>query len=181
MGTDKASLLVDGAPLISRVLGAVVHLGAVRVLGGSPDLIETLAVQYCAQSGLSHIPDEAEDPGPFGAIVAGLAHTSTNEVLVVSCDLAVLRRTEVDRLLSARRATDADVAVPMVEGRRQWHAIAVSRRIIPALNASYQGGVRSMYRGFSGFSECAVVSPNALFFADVDTPEDLARVTSNDH
>ena len=180
MGSDKASLRVDGVPLIARVGRAISHLGNVFVVGGSADLL-TMMREHCGEvGGVTHLADASEDPGPFGAIVHGLTATTANEILIVSCDLAALRRDEVDQLLDARRSGDAEVSVPMVGGRRQWHALAISSRIIPSLTQSHHSGVRSLHRGFSGYQESVVVSADPTFFSDLDTPEDLQRFSASE-
>ena len=180
MGTDKATVMVDGMPLLARVVRAVAHVGDVQVLGGPAATLDVVKAHCADDIRLSHVVDAADDPGPFGAIVHGLERSSANVALIVSCDLPTLRPQDVDRLLAARQSGDAELAVPLVGGRRQWHALAVSQRVVPMLTGRYAEGVRSLRRGFSGLSECAVVSADQNFFRDVDTPEDLRGLALDD-
>ena len=165
-------MLIGGIPLLSRVVSATRHLGPVQVVGGNRRLLDLL--ENIAE--VAHISDPTNDPGPFGAAVHALGHATGDEALIVSCDLAQLRSQDVDRLMSARRSTDADLAVPLVKGHRQWHGLMLASRIIPKLVASHAAGVRSLQRGFSGLRECAVVSADTAFFGDVDFPEDVAAL-----
>lgn len=179
MGTDKASMTVGESSLLGRVVGAVGHLGDIRIVGGDESLLEGLP---STRQTLTHVPDTERDPGPFGALVGALTAERSRSgalddrahIVALSCDLALLTSSDVDRLLTSRSSTGADYAVPLVGGSRQWHALALSHGSIPALQDAYRGGVRSLRRGFAGLSECTVVSNDPGFFADVDTPEDVS-------
>lgn len=177
MGVEKASMEVAGVPLISSVVAASSHVGPVEIIGGSAALVDLVSRTSSESVDVSHRPDATEDPGPFGAIVSALAEVHTPLALVLSCDLAQLTRSNVDRLCMAQRATNADLAIPVVKGRRQWHAMVISRRIVASLQARHVDGVRSLWRGFSGYSESLVISADPFFFSDVDTPEDVAAIT----
>lgn len=188
MGSNKALATVAGESLLSRVVNAAGHLGPVSIVGGDPSLLDHLSDPHR----YSHIPDETPGSGPFAALITALqlldgAALSSGalssgalslEALLLSCDLAAPRPDDLDLLLHTRRACDADIAVPLVGGRRQWHAIALSTRINPQLIARYDSGVRSLVRGFSGFSESVVATSSPDFFRDVDTPEELQRLRS---
>ena len=180
MGSDKASLVIDGIPLIARVGRAVSHLGPTVVVGGTAELLIALREHCSDLADLTHLADPSDDPGPFGAIVHGLRDTTAREILIVSCDLASLQRADVELLLEARRSGDADVSVPMVHGRRQWHALAISERTIPVLTERHRNGVRSVRRGFSGVSQSILVSADPTFFSDLDTPEDVQRFSASE-
>ena len=188
MGSNKALATVAGESLLSRVVNATAHLGPVSIVGGDPSLLDHLSDPHRH----SHIPDETPGSGPFAALITALqlldgsalssgalsSGALSLEALLLSCDLAAPRPDDLDLLLHTRRACDADIAVPLVGGRRQWHAIALSTRITPQLIARYDSGVRSLVRGFSGFSESVVATSSPDFFRDVDTPEELQRLRS---
>lgn len=176
MGVDKASMVVRGETLLGRVAGTVQHLGTTHIVGGDASLVRLVSRDGRTHAPL-HVPDVVDSPGPFGALVDALArHGSNSDALVLSCDLAQVTRAHIDRLLDSRESTDADYAVPLVQGRRQWHSIAFSPRITSSLSAAHENGVRSLRRGFLGHSECTVISHDASFFSDVDTPEDVERL-----
>lgn len=176
MGVPKASMEVDGVPLISTVVAASNHLGPVTIVGGSSSLVDLVQQSIDTSGQLVHQEDRTQDPGPFGAIVDALSDLDTKLALVLSCDLAVLAASDVDRLCAAQRATGADLCLPLVGGRRQWHAMVIASSIVPALVDRHRIGVRSLWRGFSGHSESLVVSGDPRFFLDVDTPAELAAL-----
>lgn len=175
MGTNKALVAIDGEPMLARVVRATEHLGPVLVIGGEPSLLDHVFDPRSAPPThrISHIRDEQPGAGPFAALVAALRHVGTREALVVSCDLAYPNPAHIDLLVSSRRSGDADIALPLVKSERQWHAVAMSTRVIPMLLQKHQSGVRSMRRGFNGCSEILVCSSSNEFFRDVDTPSEL--------
>ena len=168
MGADKATLLIEGQPLVVRVIDAVSHLGGVKIVGGDAEIGRI--------GNVTHVLDPEPHIGPFGALVHATQSVTGDEVLVVSCDLAQLTAGHVDMLVDARRRTNADVSVPLVGGRRQWHGVCFASRIVPELTSRFEGGVRSLHSGFAGFRECAVLSTSPGFFRDIDTPEDLEQL-----
>jgi molybdopterin-guanine dinucleotide biosynthesis protein A len=86
---------------------------------------------------------------------------------------------DVDRW--AGPATAGDVAVPEVEGRRQWMHAAWRRnaRVREGLAATFAGGERSVHRAVAQARltvlGVADVAPGAV--ADADTPDDLGGGT----
>lgn len=176
MGVAKASMEIEGEPLICHVAAAAAHLGPLRIVGGSPSLVDLIAAADIVAEDVRHIPDVVEDPGPFAALVSALSEARSERALLLSCDLANLTRDDVDRLVAAQRATNADLALPLVAGRRQWHGVVVATRILQRLQQRRDDGVKSLWRGLSGHSECVLVSADRRFFFDVDTPEDVASL-----
>lgn len=178
MGTNKALIPVDGRPLITRVASAVRHIGPTYVVGGATDVVVAACDESRGQNTVHHIPDPEADIGPFAAVVHAIQQVSFEELLVFSCDLARLSSQEVDLLVAARRSSDADFAVPLAGGERQWHSLSFATRSTPALVSAHRSGIRSLRRGFSGLRECAFVSEAPGFCFDVDTPADLHQVES---
>ena len=173
MGEDKATMLIDGQPLLARIVDAVNHLGKVHIVGGSADLIGLLGSRG---NSISHIPDPRAEVGPFGAMVHAAQIVDRSEIVVISCDLAQLTSEAMDLLVQARRSTGAAVAVPLIGGRRQWHALVFAAAITPLLASRHDAGITSFHRGFAGVRECAIVPTTPVPFGDIDTPEDLAQL-----
>lgn len=179
MGADKAAVEIDGESMLSRVLRATSHLGPAFVVGGEPSLLDDAQRAAPDQARqVSYVPDAVPGAGPFAAVVTALRLVETTEALVVSCDLAHPNRQDIDLLVASRRASNADIALPLVEGERQWHALAISMRVAPVLFEAHDLGVRSLRAGFQRCSQVAVCSPSKHFFSDVDTPEQLSAARS---
>jgi molybdopterin-guanine dinucleotide biosynthesis protein A len=175
MGQDKALLVVDGRPMVRRVVDAAVGAGAEAVLvvgGDAPALSVALG-----GSTAFPVPDEHPREGPLGGLLTALAHLDQKVVLVVSCDL-------VDPSSAAMAATvaaltrESDVAAPELDGRAQWmHAAWRSVTARAALSERFVAGERSVRRAVlqSGLRVAKVPGVGPAGLVDVDTPADLGR------
>jgi len=172
LGLDKASLEVGGETLARR-------------LGSRLARAVTVAVEV--GPGLSGLPALVESPrgaGPLAALVAGAGALReegvAGPVLLLACDLPFVGVTLLRRL--ARWPGEPSV-VPVVDGRAQL----VVARWAPAALERAAGlvaiGERSLRALLEERRDLALVTPEALgvrdpqrTFADLDTPEDLARL-----
>ncbi|MGW8972589.1 DUF6457 domain-containing protein [Streptomyces platensis] len=97
-GADKPALSVGGRPLLDRVLAAC------------PDAATTVVVGPARPTdrAVVHALEDPPGGGPLAALDAGLRHTTTPTVLVLSADLPFLTAATVRGLLAAAtRTTDA--------------------------------------------------------------------------
>jgi molybdopterin-guanine dinucleotide biosynthesis protein A len=164
-GVDKAGLVVDGRSLLDRVLAAVADARRVVVVG--PERTTELPVVWCR-----------EDPpggGPVAALAAGLAHVTTDRVVLLSGDLPFLTAAAVGQLVDAATA-DGAVAVD-ADGRDQllvgaWHTEAL-RRALPA--QPHGAALRGVLRGLDAQRITLMGQPGAPEpWFDCDTEDDLA-------
>jgi molybdopterin-guanine dinucleotide biosynthesis protein A len=165
MGTPKAELVVDGAPMAVRVADAARAAGAAAVAAvGSP------------VPGTEHLVEDEPGAGPLGAVLAALRWAGGDDVLVLSCDLltpaAVAMRALVDEL---RSDPDVDVAVPVAGGRTQWlhGAWRSSPETVAAVRVAYEAGERSVRGAARTLRVRSVEVPDAAPYAHADRPEDL--------
>jgi molybdenum cofactor guanylyltransferase len=168
MGRDKALLPIEGVPLARRVADALDAAGAegVEAVGGDgPALVA---------SGLRHRPDRWPGEGPLGGIVTALGSGAHPGVAVVlSCDLIAPMPEAIGHVVRALVASDADVAVPVVDGRPQWLHAAWDRRVAAIVGDLFAAGERSVAGAALALriEEVTGLAPAAL--ADADRPEDL--------
>ena len=165
MGTPKAELLVDGAPMAVRVADAA------RAAGASAVAAVGLAVP-----GADHLVEDEPGAGPLGAVLAALRWADGDAVLVLGCDLVSPSAAAMEALIEELgRDPDADVAVPVVDGRAQWlHGAWRSRpTTVEAVAAAYEGGERSMRGAARGLRVLEVEVADAGPYVDADRPEDL--------
>lgn len=178
MGTDKALVEIDGAPMLRRVAVAVRRAGAghVAVVGsGSPD---DDARRRGALAGLDieAVADDHPGEGPLGGLLTALRTARHDVVLVVACDLVAPSAAALGTVAAALAADPgADVAMP--DGEPQWLHAAWRRHSAAPLRRQFDGGERSVRRAVeaSGLTvvRAAGVDPDALI--DADTPDDLPR------
>ncbi len=171
LGRPKATLEVGGVTLATRLAG---------VLGDVCPLVLEVGPGY---SDLESVREDPPGQGPLAALAAGWAALGERghegPALAVACDLPHLDVALV-RLI-ARWPTPGSV-VPVVAGRPQPLLARWSRGALDATRAMLSSGERSL-RGLLALAEVTRIEEadwagvaTALAFADVDTPEDAARL-----
>lgn len=169
---DKLQAVVEGSTLLSHALAAVADAQRVVVVAAPT----------------THVPPDVvrvqEDPpfsGPAAAMGAGLAalgEAAADWVVVVAADVPRVGEV-VDALLTASRAHPGrdGVVVRTADGRRQ-PLLAVHRRssLAAALAAFEPLANRSATQVTSGLDLVEIDLPDEIV-ADVDTPDDLHRLT----
>src|SRR4051812_17065816 len=103
-GSDKARALIAGKPIIQRIAQELEPIASrIIVVSDMPD-------KY-ADLGLETIADITPGRGPIAALQMALYHAGDRggHLLLVSCDLAGVKRQWVEQLLAA--ATDQDRAI----------------------------------------------------------------------
>lgn len=169
MGTDKASLVVDGVPLAELVARRLLEAGyAVTVCGLKP-------IEGCA-----FIPDAAVHAGPLAALAPFKPRTSF--VFVSACDLSCFDARLVAVLRSLIGLCDA--AVPTIAGRLQPLAALYSERAFPIASQVYDQGKRSVMAWLDALrvqsvDETTFVTQGIALesLASANTPEELARLS----
>ena len=187
MGADKATLVVDGATLLERTLSGVPDDVAVVVAGPEVSLPDVV--------GRRRVTFAVEDPpggGPVAGLDAALSHVSTDVVVVIATDLPFVGRTPgalVARLLTAEGA-DAVLAADAT-GRAQQlcaaYRTAALRAAITAGGSPTGAAMRDVVArlrvevadvsaaSVAGGAAAAVIGDPTW---DVDTPDDVARMTA---
>ncbi len=170
MGTDKATLVVDGVPMAVRAADALRAAGATEVwaVGGDGPGLGAL--------GLEVVPDERPGGGPFPATITALRRAAPSIVVVLSCDLRCPSATTVAQVVDAltRGAPDAHAAVPVDdEGHHQWTHTAWRASALPVLEARYEAGIRSLRRAAADLDILEVRGLDPAALRDADRPSDL--------
>lgn len=171
MGTDKATLEVEGVTLASR-------LGELLSAVTSP----TIEVGP-GRSGLPSIEEPNPGGGPLVAICVGAAALRQrgfiNPVVVLACDLPLLTL-PVLRVLAEWPGTGA--VLPVIEGRSQPLCARWSETDLFEAARLAKSGQRSL-RSLPGIDQCVRLSEkywqpvaDSTVFADVDSPGDLLRL-----
>lgn len=186
----KATLAYGGEPLLSRVCRAVaVVVPRVIVVAAHGQPLPPLA------AGVEVIRDSTAAAGPLAALRDGLEQAGRHArpprwAFVGSCDVPLLAPAVVRLLLDIARSCTPRFVVPMVGGHPQVLTAVVAcdllaesaalaalggspRRLLAEIVAREPERVR-----FVTAEEIARVDAGLDSFADVDTPEDLARLES---
>lgn len=172
-GVDKTGVVIGGRSLLERACAAVADARRLVVVG---------------PPGLAGVPDRAtvvrEDPpfgGPAAAIGAGLAALGPDPagaVMVVAAD--VPRAAEVVPLLlaSLHAHADADGVVPRSSDGHRQTLLAAYRSVRLAQVLAEAAPLSGLpVRRIVDMMELVEITPADEVVADVDTPDDLRRVT----
>jgi len=168
MGRDKATIAIGGSTLAARTAAVLAAVAAPCIEVGP------------GVSGLPAVQEEPPGAGPLAALAAGAAALPTaTPSLVVACDLPALSEALL-RWLAGHPGPGS--VVPVWEGRPQtlcarWSVPSLARAI--ALVAAGARSVRALLDASD--AELVTVPPSlAPALADVDTPEQLARIVGID-
>lgn len=178
-GSDKASALLQGRPLLEWVVASVGSVcGEVVVVRAEGQEIAGLT----AERAVRVVEDRHMAKGPLAGMIAGFEATERGYCLVATCD-APLVAAGVVRVMT-ERIGDADVALPMVQGRAQ-PLLALYRReaALPALLSAMErdvlsvnvaiGDLRTVRLGAEDFADA---DPGMLSFRNCNTREELAEL-----
>ncbi len=171
LGRDKALVALGGRPLAAIAAAGLIEAGAdgpVLAIGGNGPALRRL--------GLEPVPDRHPGQGPLGGVVTALSTARHEVVMVLACDVPGAHAAAVALVVATLAgAPDADVAVPVLDGRRQPLHAAWRRSALPRIGAVFDRGERAVRRALEDLASVDVtgVAPEAV--ADVDTPADLER------
>lgn len=179
MGTDKSFVPVDGQAMIERVLAQV------RLLDLPVFIVANQPERY-AQFSVPVVVDVVPGKGSLGGIYSALYHSPSAYTLCVACDMPFLQPELLRHLIGLRM--DYDAVVPEMNRRLQpLHAI-YSKTCLPPLRDLIAQNHLAIYGLYQHIST-RVVSQSTLMrfddalrsFTNVNTPDDLKRVTACCH
>jgi len=176
-GRDKSRLVIEGRPIIVRqleVLQRVAH--DIFIVGPRADLYADL--------GLPVYADLVPDRGALGGLYTALEVARDDAVLAVACDLPFLDAGLLARLVERSAGHDGAWmatgrgAEPLIACyRRSARACVLERLRAGALKVADLGTTLEM--AAVGAEEAAEFGPLDRLLANVNTPEDFARIESS--
>ena len=163
MGTDKATLVVHGEILATRVARA---LGAV-----CDPVIEVGA----GVTGLRAVREEPHGGGPLAAFLAGVdALGPADGFALLACDLPAIDEVTV-RFVVEHPA--AGSVVPTVGGTPQYACSRWTPAAVAGARAAFAAGERALGALLAaGDATLVAADARAVALADADRPEDLRRL-----
>ena len=139
MGSDKASVEIEGRPMSAWVLGALRDAGVDRVVlaGGDPGLAALLEIE--------HIADECVGMGPLGGLNAVMSLAEL--VVITPCDVPYVSSVDLRNIIDSLRNNENDVVCVLgPSGREPLISAWRSSRC----RAAVEGRLRSRNRSAFG-------------------------------
>jgi molybdenum cofactor guanylyltransferase len=173
-GQDKSALIVDGLRFIDRQRDALTPLTDRIVLVGARDV----------RTATLHVEDDRwPGAGPLGGLATALLTATTDRVLVLACDLPCVTTEFLAFLADVDHAAAA--VVPVCDDRWQPLCAFYARRTAETFVDALERGERAVAAVVShldprliGHDEWAPFDRTGLLLANVNTPDDLARIRS---
>ena len=174
-GDDKGLIELVGRPMIDHALAALAPQVDALLVNANRHLerYRELAAPYAAEV----VSDTLADyQGPLAGIARGLASCTTDWLACVPCDSPLIATDLVARLETARRATDAEIAVAFCERLQPVFAL-LPRALLPSLEAYLAAGDRKIDRWYYRHRVAeADFSDRPEQFLNVNTPEEHAEL-----
>jgi len=169
MGAQKLLLPVAGRPLFTRALAAAAAFP--RILVVSP----ALAAHVTAQPGLAIVLNERPDRGMTYSLALADAEVADREaaLVVLLADTPLVDAALIARVVAARG--NADVAYP-VRGGIPGHPVVFGPDARARIGGLPDGDTLRALRDDPGLRRIELPETEDGAFADVDTPEDFARL-----
>jgi molybdopterin-guanine dinucleotide biosynthesis protein A len=173
-GRDKGRLIIDGRSIIERQVALLRAVTPdVFIVGHAPERFSDLSVPV--------YPDVLAGAGALGGILTALESTTAERVLVLACDMPFLVEGLLRALVSA--ADDDDGAwikttrgpEPLVACYRQSARSVIRESIASGHLRAAELDQRLRLRALTE-ADVAAFGPVERLLANVNTPEDYARV-----
>jgi molybdopterin-guanine dinucleotide biosynthesis protein A len=169
MGFDKAQARLGSQNLLERSVATASATSPVSiyVCGGPAEL--------SAELGVEHLADTSLGQGPLVGLIAALSAAPGGVLVCMAVDLPSLQAGTILDVIGA--LTTADVVVPVLDGRRQWHLTAWNVELShDPVATAFETGVRSFQKATESLEVAELETSAAAELVDVDTPAELRGV-----
>ena len=172
-GPDKATHLVEGKPMAHWVAEALSRYASPITLVGKRELHAGL--------GLPLIQDCVVGAGPLAGIVTALANAHKPWCLIAACDMPRLDLAPLDALVRmAGRTKSQAILIQTPDGQVQPLCALYARAAHEPLNRALSKGVRKVTDALNGISWEVLEVSDTPAFTNVNRPEDLATLASQE-
>jgi molybdenum cofactor cytidylyltransferase len=174
MGRQKLLLDLKGKPVVRWSVGAVLpHVGDCVVVTGHDDAAVRAALKGL---GVRYAVNPRPEDGQGSSIAAGVCalESRTTAVLVVLGDQPLTPPDVIPALLAAQRQSGKAIAAPSYRGTRGTPVLFAADVFSELRTLGGDAGARDVVTVRP--DRVAIVEFDVAMPADVDTPEDLARL-----
>ena len=182
-GLAKSFLEVDGRRIIDRQLDVLRPLfGELLIVAHSPAEYREFGLPIVGDA-----PGPGAGEGPLAGILAALLAARAERVVVLACDMPFLDaralRVVAEGAKSAVDAAspdDADLVVPVIDGRFEPLFARYARTCVPAIRARLAAGERKVTSFYADLrvhrldeATLRALDPDLRFLANCNSPADL--------
>ncbi len=166
MGTDKGFLKFHGIPFVKYSIEAVAPLV-------SETVIVSNNVDYDVFK-LKRFEDIIKDAGPLAGIYTALNQTNTDFILVLSCDIPLIKTEILEELVRAE-TSDFDVIQLVSKGRSMPLIALYHKRCEHRFYQLLQNGERKISAALKNckVKDLLLRSDQEIFISNINTPEEL--------
>jgi FdhD protein len=176
MGTNKALLMVDGAPIITRTYQKLARLfHEVIIVTNRPDDYTFLPCRK--------VPDIFPGVGSIAGLHSALAHSTTERTFVTACDMPFVDTTVI-RYLCELQQSGFDAVIPFSAGGQEPLHAVYSAQCRDIFEAAIQGKERKildilarMNTRLVSWEEIQGICISSRSFLNVNTPEEYGAIS----
>ena len=171
-GVDKGLELLDGEPMVVRVLSRLRPQVAEVLINANQNL------ERYGEFGCRVIPDQVGGfAGPLAGLHRGLAEAAYDLVATVPCDSPFLPDDLVSRLRAPLERAEVDLAVARTGDQPHPVFCSARRRLLPHLEAYLRAGGRKIDAWYATLNVVEVqFDDQAKAFSNINTREELRNV-----
>jgi molybdopterin-guanine dinucleotide biosynthesis protein A len=169
-GGDKTLATLHGKPLVQWVAEGLTFATDKMIVAKEP-------AKYAFLNDISFVTDLYEQQCPLVGILSAFKHAKNDHLFVISADMPLFPFSLVPDM--AQMMGEADIAVPVINGKYYPCAAIYHRRVVPILADNFSKGV---YKLITIFNELNIKTLSEAFFTDtsgfanINTKEDLEKL-----
>ncbi|GAB5398458.1 MAG: molybdenum cofactor guanylyltransferase [Aureisphaera sp.] len=171
MGHDKALLPFKGKPFLQHIIDALKPL--------VNDIIIVSDRTEYDQFGERRVDDLVKNAGPLAGLYSGLYHTETENNIVVSCDVPLLKPSLLQRLITENE-TEYDAVQFQIEDKTMPLIAMYKKRCMHSCYHLLESGERRLRVFVIGLNTHTIVldEVTAIQATNVNTKKDLKQLKS---
>jgi molybdenum cofactor guanylyltransferase len=181
MGRDKATIEIDGIPLLRRIYDVVAscHSGGIRSIARI-HVVTPWVERYreVLPIDCNFIAEQDPHRGPLVGFAQGLSQIEADWVLLLACDLPNLSTSVIQNYIDRLNDIPARSIAYLPKSERGWDALCGFYRgnCLDSLRQYINGGGQSFQGWLKGkvLTELAIDDPRIL--VNCNTPADLAEI-----
>lgn len=178
MGTDKGLIILDGEPLIARILNKIKPYFDEILIILRDEQQKKEYLKYLKEDDVKILTDIIKGKGPLGGLLTGLMNIKSEHALVLPCDSPFITREFIENCLKIDDLEEHDAIIPVWDDGRlePLHGIynqRVAERIHKLLVEDERRATALAKIIKSRLVSVEELDPSLESFKNVNRPEDL--------